>query len=152
MSPSAPRLALFLLAVPLAPALATAWLHPRRPDWQALVSGSAPANAHELSLAEVRARAPDALWIDARPAANFAAGSVPGALSLHQDDWETGFTALVDAWDGARPLVVYCGNADCRASAEVAERLRRDLGGARVYVLRGGWEAWKAAQGGGVSR
>ncbi len=151
MSASALRLALGLLVVPLAPALATAWLHPRRPDWQALRSGPADA-AQELTPVEARERTPDALWIDARPAENFASGSVPGAISLHLDEWETGFIALVDAWDGLRPLVVYCGSADCRASAEVAGRLRRELGAARVYVLRGGWEAWKAAQGGGGKR
>ena len=151
MSLSALRLALGLLAVPLVPALATAWLHPRRPDWKALIAGPV-AEPQEVTPAEARERMPDALWVDARPAESFVAGSVPGAVSLHQADWETGFAALVDKWDGSRPMVVFCASADCRASAEVAERLRRDLGDARVYVLRGGWEAWQSSPGAGGVR
>lgn len=151
MNAQALRLALGLLAVPLAPALATAWLHPRRPDWRELSAGSAVVSAHEVTPQEALERLPDALWLDARPPKQFAAGHVPGAISLHQDDWEAGFSALVEVWDGARPIVVYCGGADCRASTEVAARLRRDLASERVYVLRGGWEAWRAGQGGGVA-
>lgn len=146
------RAAVLLLLGPLLPALATALWHPRRPDWAALrhagmPPGAAEAAALRLDLAELRAAHPDALWIDARPARDYAAAHVPGALALTEDVWEEGFARLVEAWDGAASIVVYCGGEHCRASEAVALRLRRDLGFGRVFVLAGGWEAWQAATG-----
>lgn len=140
---------LLLLLLPLVPAVLTGWLHPRRPDWPALRAPAAVPAADQLELDRVRRDHPDALWIDARPAEEYAAGHVPGALSLDEQSWEAGFSALADAWDGRRPIIVYCGGESCRASASVAERLRRELGASEVYVLRGGWPAWRAAAAGG---
>jgi rhodanese-related sulfurtransferase len=123
--------------------LATALWHPRRPDWTAL---RAPVEAvRQVDLADARAEFADALWLDAREPAAYAAGHVPGALALGETDWETGFAALMESWDGARPLVVYCGGESCHASEAVARRLKRELGFDRIVVLRGGWDAWRAA-------
>jgi len=43
-------------------------------------------------------------------------------------------------------VMVYCNSRKCHASEEVAHRLREEVGLRPVYVLRGGWEAWKGAQ------
>lgn len=146
--PGSPRWfgrAALLVALPLPLALATAWWHPRRPDFSPLpVAADAAA---DLDLATVRARFPDALWIDAREAEPFAAGHVPAALSLNETAWEAGFAAVVEAWDGERAIVVYCGGESCHASHAVAARLRRELGADNIVVLRGGWPAWLAAGG-----
>ena len=139
------RSALLLLALPLAPALLTGWLHPRRPDW-AVIRAEASAPAPErIDLDKTRAAYPNALWIDARSAADFAAGHVPDAVSLNEESWDAGFSAFVEKWDGERPLIVYCGGEGCHASESVARRLRRELGFENVHVLRGGWNAWQAA-------
>ena len=43
-------------------------------------------------------------------------------------------------------IVVYCSSKKCHSSEEVARRLREEVGLKTVYVLRGGWEAWKGAR------
>ena len=144
------RAALLLLALPLVPALLTGWLHPRRPDWAALRAEARAPAPEQLELARLRADWPDALWIDARSAADYAAGHIPGALSLNEEDWERGFAAFIEKWDGARPLVVYCGGENCHASDSVARRLRHELGFENIRVLRGGWTAWQASVGKGA--
>lgn len=134
-----------LVLAPLAPAILTGWLHPRAPAWRVLA-------AKEVAVARVPVAVawrdyPDALWLDARPAAERAAGGVPGALGLSEEDWEAGFATLAEKWDGRRPIVVYCGGDSCQASEAVALRLRGELGFDRIMVLAGGWEAWRAAEG-----
>jgi len=40
-------------------------------------------------------------------------------------------------------VVVYCSSLSCQASQEVAEKLREEVGLQSVFVLQGGWEAWR---------
>ena len=127
---------LLLLLAPVVPALLTGWLHPRRPDWTAAMHPT-PL----VSLAEVPA-AP--LWVDAREPAVYAAGHVPGALSLSETKWEQGLPAFLAAWNPGTTVVVYCGGETCGASRAVAQRLRRELGIDKVYILEGGWDAWRS--------
>jgi rhodanese-related sulfurtransferase len=134
-----PRPLTLALAIAFAatlPALATAFLHPRRPDWsQRPVRG--------LDAAAVRAAAKPPLWIDARPAAAQAAGKIPGAIALGPDrPWEQALAEIAAAWNPAQPIVVYCEDEKCPASREVAARLRTDLGTTEIFFLRGGWAAW----------
>lgn len=150
-APAGSRALLLLVALPLAPALLSAWLHPRRPDWAALRTEAAAPAPGRLGLAAIHAEHADALWLDARPAADYAAGHVPGALPLTEDAWEELFASVIEAWDGRRSLIVYCGAKTCQTSETVARRLRRELGFENVYVLEGGWEAWRAAEGRGVA-
>jgi rhodanese-related sulfurtransferase len=138
-TPRCPNLAcllgLLLLPVPLA--VATAWWHPRAPASQAPAEATAAS-----SYADFRARHPNALWLDARSPVAFARSHLVGALNLAEDDWERGFHALVERWDGARPLVVYCDDALCHASEKVATRLRTELGAdARIVVFKPGVRA-----------
>ena len=143
------RAILILVLAPAVPAVFTAWMHPRAPDWAALREGGGVAS---IPVERARTEFADALWLDARAPETRAAGGVPGALGLTEDDWENGFAALVERWDGSRPIVVYCDGATCRASEAVAARLRRELAFDQVLVLRGGWAAWRAAAAEGVGR
>ena len=136
---------LLLLALPLAPALLSGWLHPRRPDWGALSAEAEAPAPGQLDLAQIRAAHADALWLDARAAEAYAEGHVPAALPLTEDAWDEQFVGVVEAWDGRCAIIVYCDGAGCHASEAVARRLRRELGFENVFVLRGGWEAWQAA-------
>jgi rhodanese-related sulfurtransferase len=67
---------------------------------------------------------------------------VPGAISLNLENWDQLFPRFLDAWTRENKVVVYCSAATCELSREVAERLRKS-GISSVYVLKGGWEAWK---------
>lgn len=138
-SPAAPRpphravtaaLALALAAV--APALVSAWLHPRAPAWHRV------AEAGTLSWTEARALH-NALWIDARSAEDFARGHVDTALSLPASAWDAHVEAVLREWSPGRPVVVYCDGDGCRASHAVAQRLRDELGLSDIHVLAGGW-------------
>lgn len=145
------RAALWLVVMPLPAALGTAWWHPRAPAFtererMERAAAAAIIEAQDtLTLDEVRARFTDWLWVDARPAPAFAAGHAPGAVRVAEDDWDAGFGALVEIWDGSRPIVVYCAASGCDASVAVARRLRTELGFAEVHALRGGWEALRAS-------
>jgi rhodanese-related sulfurtransferase len=114
-------------------ALGSALFHPQKPSWQ---SG-------ELTLAAARGLGERALWIDARPQADFDAAHVPGALPLNEDAWDTLLPAVLDAWESGRPVVVYCSSGGCHTSREVARRLRDEVRLPDVFVLQGGWEAWQ---------
>ena len=113
-----------------------------------LISGLAPRpwqpaelQAGQIELAD--ARVLDVLWIDARSEAAYRQAHIPGAIHLNEDNWPQAIFSLVEAWlDRPRPLVVYCGSAECNASQQLAERLRAALPEAEVYSLKGGWDAW----------
>ena len=127
-----------LLGFALLAATATALWHPRAPGWR----DPAPARiaaADALRLA-------DAVWVDARPRAEFDRGHHPGAVPLNEDDWQGLLDGFLDAWEPGRPVVVYCGGADCRSSEAVAERLRREAGLEDVRVVEGGWTALEKAR------
>ena len=129
-------LCLLALAVPLA--VAGGLWHPHRPRWHDALLGP-----DEVDLATARSW-PQALWCDARDPSAFAAGHVPGALSLTESGWDDDFAQVVQHWSPERPIVVYCSSSSCDASTAVAARLRHDLGSGQVWVLHGGWEAVQA--------
>lgn len=82
------------------------------------------------------------LWIDARSEKEFQAEHIPGALWLNETDFELGLDALLDRWSPETTLVVYCSSKTCDASQHLASRLKQS-GFSVVYVLEGGWEAWR---------
>ena len=70
-----------LLVFPIAPAILTGWLHPRRPDWTAIRTEAAAPVPGQLTLDQVRSAYANALWVDARSATDFAAGHVTTGLN-----------------------------------------------------------------------
>jgi rhodanese-related sulfurtransferase len=130
-----------MLAAVVPALLAAAW-HPRSPPWsrdQALVPEVAWATVHDWP--------GQVLFIDARSAAAYERQHIPSALSLRTGEgWDSLFRTVVAAWRPGARVVVYCDDKGCEASQAVARRLRRELGVSDVYVLKGGWSAWLAAQ------
>ncbi len=118
---------------------ANAWLNPNRPAWS-----QATLKEGEIRLADALAKEPPVLWVDARPAAEFDRGHIPGAVPLNEDEWETLLPGFLGVWEPGYRTVVYCGSAECQASAAVAGRLRDEVGLGEVFVLKGGWEVWQA--------
>jgi rhodanese-related sulfurtransferase len=137
----AARQAGLILLIALIPAAIAAVFHPRRPGWsreQAMIP--------EVEWTVVRQWREPVLWVDARSAAAYARGHVPGALSLLSGPGDEAMAALVAAWHPGTMLVVYCDSPRCDAAQSAAGRLRRELGIEEVYVLKGGWSAWVGAQ------
>jgi len=99
---------------------------------------------NELTLTD--AIFPKALLVDARSWDDYAKEHIPGALSLDQQDWDTGLVSFLEHWTPSRPVVIYCGGQACGLSKAVALRLLTDLPEADVYVLKQGFSAWKLHQ------
>jgi rhodanese-related sulfurtransferase len=119
-------------------ATGTAFFHPKKPSW----------NSGELTLAVARGLGEKTLWIDARRQVDYDAAHIPGALLLNEDAWDSLIPAVLDAWQEGRAIVVYCSSSGCHTSREVARRLREEVQLPDVFVLQGGWEAWRQAGGG----
>ncbi len=126
-------IALVLLAA--IPAIGAGFFHPKRPSWQ----------SDEITQAKLKAWDSSALVIDARPAADFHRGHIPGALPLNEDAWNDLLPEVLAAWEPDKKVVVYCSSLSCQTSREVAARLRAEVGLPAVFVLRGGWEEWRKA-------
>ncbi len=141
----------------MVPALGSAFLHPKRPAWIKAPTSHTAHTAHtahipadsalEIDLESIRQWKDGVLWIDARSRANFEQEHIPSALPLNSQEWDKELDAVLDTWKSERPTVVYCGGGDCDASLEVALRLKRDAQINNIYILKGGWPAWKASQG-----
>jgi len=137
MKVRAVRQAVIILLAALIPGALAAAFHPLRPPWsqETLAPG-------EETLATVLSWGDAVLWLDARSEAEFEAEHIPGALLLNMEEWDRLFPQFLDQWSPEKKIVVYCGAASCGLSHEVAERLRKS-NISEVYVLKGGWEAWK---------
>jgi 3-mercaptopyruvate sulfurtransferase SseA len=137
---SAFRQAGMLLLAALVPALLAAVLHPRRPAWSRGLS-----KAPEVSWSAVQKWRGLVLLVDARPAAEFINGHIPGAFSLNEQEWERRLPDLIRAWQpGARVVVYGADEKDARSQA-IARWLKHDLGVDGIYVLEGGWDVWLEA-------
>jgi rhodanese-related sulfurtransferase len=139
----ASRQAAVMVLIALVPAVLTGWLHPRRPHLP-----DAEASAREITVGDAVAlgRVRPVVWVDARDAAAFGAGNIPGAVRLTDDAWEQLLPGFVGSWRPGQSVVVYCDSRRCDASRSVAARLAREFAINDVYVLTGGWEAWQQRQ------
>jgi rhodanese-related sulfurtransferase len=131
------RTACLLVLVALVPALLSMWLHPRKPQWRGQDGG-------DVMLSTVAAWPErEVLWVDARTPEVFDRGHIPGARNLAPGTWDSQIELVLQAWKPGLRVVVYCDGHGCAASNEVAARLRSELDFKSVYVLTGGWDAWR---------
>lgn len=130
------RQTLILLGLALLPAAGQALYYRDKVSWQTPVAAS-----EMVTLAQ--ARSADAIWIDARPQEEFEREHVPGALLLNEDRWNELLPEVLTVWTPEKRLIVYCSSESCGSSREIAHRLRKEAGLTNVFVLEGGWEAWK---------
>jgi rhodanese-related sulfurtransferase len=86
-------------------------------DFFADRDGLEPVDGAELL---ARLHAEDVVLIDVRPEHEFAAGHLPGALSIPLPELEARLSDL----PRDRPIVAYCRGPFCALSAEAARRLR----------------------------
>lgn len=85
-----------------------------------------------------------AVVVDARDPDEFAAGHLPGALSLPYEEVSSEPERLERLETGGRPIVIYCGGGACEVSLELAWDLIY-AGHRRVVVYMGGFPEWEAA-------
>jgi rhodanese-related sulfurtransferase len=108
----------------------------------------APVAATAVPVGEVDAdfvlqagSAPGTLLLDARAAAAFGTGHIPGALSLPLGEFDGLFPELEPRLRAAALLVVYCSDPNCGDSPELARRLWAQ-GLKSLLLYRGGMEDW----------
>jgi rhodanese-related sulfurtransferase len=124
-----------VLGLALLPALVSAAI---QLQWNA----EAPPSKGEVTIAMVHGWGDHVLWVDARSRAKYEHAHIPGAVLLNEEEWNSLTSAFSDAYDPDVPVVVYCDGGSCDASHAVADRLRKEFGLQKVYVLKGGWSAW----------
>ncbi|MEY2490263.1 MAG: hypothetical protein QOC70_2205 [Verrucomicrobiota bacterium] len=108
------------------------------------VSWHSPVPASEMvTIADARGWGDSAIWIDARPEAEFTKEHVPGAILLNEDRWNELLPQMLATWSSEKRVVIYCSSESCGSSREVARRLRKEAQLKNVFVLEGGWEAWR---------
>ena len=93
----------------------------------------------EMSELLRRARAGDVIVLDARPATEYAAGHIPGALSVPVDDLKHRLKQLPKS----KAYVAYCRGPYCIYADQAVEQLR--AAGRRARRLAVGFPEWKLA-------
>jgi len=84
------------------------------------------------------------LVLDARKASDFAAGRIPGAMSLPVSDLDTYLPGLAGLLTPEQPILVYCSGAECEESLELG-RFLITAGYTNVALFAGGMAEWTAA-------
>ncbi|MEW7982591.1 MAG: rhodanese-like domain-containing protein [Candidatus Sedimenticola endophacoides] len=110
-------------------------------------TGPAPASvAGTVSIDSAKAQqlhAEGVPFIDVRPAPMYAAGRIPGAISLPLGAaFDLNALAKVAAPDD--PVVLHCRGKDCMMGS-MAARMAVEWGYSRIYYYRAGFNGWKAA-------
>jgi rhodanese-related sulfurtransferase len=85
-----------------------------------------------------------ALFVDARHQADYAAEHISGALSLYVDDVEALYTRVLGGVPKDKAVVTYCSDAQCEAAVKLADALVA-RGHTRVFILLDGLPGWTAA-------
>jgi rhodanese-related sulfurtransferase len=130
--------ALILIVLSAAAAWGTYVWHPRAP---ALHLSQEPLRDDEVSMALIRERFHgEVMWIDARPADQFAARHMPGALNVSEQQFDEQLVQHLDALQtNSKPVVLYCSGQKCEASRKVMERLK-EMGFVKdAFIFKGGW-------------
>ena len=140
------RQVLILVVLTFLLAGATHFLHPRAPAWYLTQQ---PLLDDEITLERVRSEwRGDVLWIDARPASQFAAAHIPGAKPLSEQNFDDQLFELLETLQtNTKPVIIYCGGESCHASRTVRQKLLERVPLENVFVLHGGWKTWQDAGG-----
>jgi rhodanese-related sulfurtransferase len=95
----------------------------------------------EISLADARARfdAGTAVFVDMRAGADFAAGHIPGALTITSAELDSRLRSLPP---GA--VIIAYGDAARPDSGRRGAQIFMELGYPEVIALEGGFQAWQA--------
>ena len=143
---------LFLLGLISAALTGAAWKTASEPldlryAWGAHVETSAAEtgmNTVSVDEAKIIADTFSHLVLDARKATDFAAGRIPGAMSLPVSDLDTHLAEIAAFLTPAQPILVYCSGAECEESLELGKFLI-DAGYTNVTLFAGGITEWEKA-------
>ena len=109
------------------------------PPAEETVSGAetiSPSRALELH------RTGEALFVDARPEAYYAAGHIRGAENFPDSTFDRWIDRFLETVSPDRTIVVYCSDPICPLARELTQKLAF-AGFENLRYFPGGWEAWK---------
>ncbi len=129
--------AFIIIALACLPAIGEGIYFRDKVSWQSAIPAS-----ELVTVEQARGWGDTAIWVDARPDDEFAAGHVAGAFSLNEDRWNELLPQFLPNWSPGKKVVVYCSAQSCNAARDVAKRLRDAAQLKDVFVLQGGWEEW----------
>ena len=148
MNPTVQRIGILLLLSAGAAGVANC-VHPRRIPWAQDWSRHVEAKAAKqkikvipLSVALKKFNFGEPIFVDARPADEFAQGHIPGAVSIPFESFEDYFPAIIELLDGSKELVPYCKNRDCDDSLMLAIELQA-MGCSNLVLYVDGFELWE---------
>ncbi len=140
-----------LLAAALALGTAAQLLSPSRIPWREAWSTRAQTRALKAGLvtadtpaARALAEGGAALVLDARRAADYYAGRIPGALSLPDARRAEAYPLLAEFLTPDQPILVYCSGRTCDESLDLCLYLR-EMGHTNLVLYLGGFAEWKEA-------
>ncbi len=81
------------------------------------------------------------LFLDVRPAFDYACGHIAGALNVPEEELAGRLPTLRERLGRAGTIVVYCKSVDCGKSLWAAVRLRNE-GLAQTRIYPHGWNEW----------
>lgn len=150
--PTDAKRVLAILCTSLLLAVAVNSIHPRRIPWVQDWNGYAESKAIAagirvvpLSRAYALHQAGGHLFVDARPADEYAAAHIPGAVSLPFQSLDGHVDALAALLESDRPLVVYCSNRKCDDALLLALQLQ-EMGQTNLLYYADGFERWRKVQ------
>lgn len=82
--------------------------------------------------------------LDARKPADYAAGHLPGAMSLPLNEFDETFPGISPLLGGGQAIMVYCSGRECDESIKLGEILIK-AGYTNITLFAGGMIEWKAA-------
>jgi rhodanese-related sulfurtransferase len=124
-------------------AVGTHLLHPLAPAWYLT---DVQAGADEVTVKDVAERwKNDVVWVDARTEERYKEEHIPGAILINEYNRDDAvFENLERLQTSGKPIVIYCDGQKCEASHQMREYLTTNVALPDVWVLTGGWTAWKA--------
>jgi rhodanese-related sulfurtransferase len=130
---------------------AAQFLSPRAIPWMERHSQRIEVRAMQAGLTIVdveKARAileaGEYLVFDARRAAEFDTGHLPGAVSFPYESREAGYDEMAALLQPAQPVMVYCSGPECDDALLLGEFLKNQ-GSQEVSLFLEGTTGWKAA-------
>ena len=144
------RMAVLMLLAGLCAALAN-MIHPRRiawvENWSVYIEARALAAGFRLAdTADARriVKARSHLIFDARPASDYKAGHLPGAVSLPFDSVNSEFQNVAVLLLTGQPVLTYCSGLVCDESFLLTQFLHQQ-GFTNIVLYGGGYEEWTRA-------
>jgi len=89
--------------------------------------------------------------VDTRDAASYAAGHIPGAVSLPAGTPAEKFAEFMAGYPKTTPFVFYCQSLRCGIAHSVAARFRGEGGYTNVREMPGGYVEWTLAESNGTA-